>query len=69
MFPFETKILSDNSNNNILNISKSGIIELENRTAGDITVINTYTSPFLSRISDHRLSIISYDHMLTDGQR
>jgi parallel beta-helix repeat protein len=62
MIPFETKIISDNSINNILNISKSGIIELKNRTAGDITVFNTDRLPFSSRINNHRLSIISYDH-------
>jgi hypothetical protein len=57
LFPLETMIESDNSTNNIVKISNSGVIVVRDER-GNVTNINT-NLPFVSRIHNETLSIVS----------
>jgi poly(beta-D-mannuronate) C5 epimerase len=58
MFPIKSKIISDDSTNNMINIVDSGMIKLKDGT-GKITDIDTEMMPFSSRIYGEAFSIIS----------
>lgn len=58
MFPIKSKIISDDSTNNMIVIVDSGMIKLKDGT-GKITDIDTEMMPFSSRIYGEAFSIIS----------
>ena len=58
-FPFEARIELDNSTNNMVNISNSGVVIVKDEW-GNSTLVNT-DLPLISKISNETLSIISYN--------
>ena len=60
LFPFEARIESDNSTNNMVNISNSGVIIVKDER-GNSTHINT-NLPLISKINNETLSIMSYNN-------
>jgi mannuronan 5-epimerase len=58
LFPNWKSIISDNSSSNLVNVQNSGRVIIRD-TAGDITNFDTDVLPFISRINNETLSVIS----------